>query len=100
MDVAYKWKDIGISLGLDDGELKRTERDYDPDDVRGCLRDMLRTWLIRHSTSWSEFADALERSGHSSLASKVKDKYLLIVHVYTPIKCTLSVVTIQLFYNS
>ena len=71
------WEDIGILLGINDGQLKqiRTDNAYDS---RSCLREMLRTWLstVDPPPSWSAIAEAVELLGNGNLATHLRSKYM------------------------
>ena len=57
---AAEWENIGVMLGIKDGILKTIKLDH-PNNSKGCLREMLRTWLntVDPSPSWSVMIDAL-----------------------------------------
>ena len=71
--VADKWEDIGILLGIKDGQLKA----INAKDSTSCLREMLRIWLSRVDPppSWSAIAEAVEFLGDENLATYLRSKY-------------------------
>ena len=70
------WEDIGILLGIKDGQLKQIRTD-NANDSRSCLREMLRIWLSRVDPppSWSAIAEAVEFLGDENLATHLRSKY-------------------------
>ena len=70
------WEDIGILLGIKDGQLKQIRTD-NVNDSRSCLREMLRTWLNRVDSppSWSAITEAVEFLGDENLATHLRSKY-------------------------
>ena len=74
--AASVWEDIGILLGIDDGQLKQIESD-NASDIKACLREMLRVWLSRVDPppSWSAIVEALKLLGEESLAAQLTGKY-------------------------
>ena len=70
------WEDIGILLGIKDGQLKQIRTD-NASDSRSCLREMLRTWLSRVDPppSWSAIAEAVEFVGDENLAAHPRSEY-------------------------
>ena len=64
MEVAVRWRDIGLTLGLTDPQLQRIEADNN--DITSCLTAMLRDWLdrsydaLRHGVpSWQILSEAV-----------------------------------------
>ena len=56
---AYKWKDVGVELGIKLYELNRIEKD-NPKDSRTCFQEMLHYWLKSSShATWKMLEDAL-----------------------------------------
>ena len=74
--VADKWEDIGVLLGIKDGQLKAIKSN-DGRDSTSCLREMLRTWLSRVDPppSWSAIAEAVEFLGYENFASHLRSEY-------------------------
>ena len=74
--AADKWENIGILLGIDDGQLKVIKSNTPSDNI-ACLREMLRIWLSRVDPppSWSAIAGALEHLGDENLADHLRSKY-------------------------
>ena len=74
--VADKWEDIGILLGIKDGQLK-TIKSNDSKDSTSCLREMLRIWLSRVDPppSWSAVTEATEFLGYEDLAAHLRSTY-------------------------
>ena len=74
--AADKWEDIGILLGIKDGQLKQIKSD-NGNDSKTCLREMMRVWLSRVDPppSWSAIAEALEFLGDEELATQLSSKY-------------------------
>ena len=70
------WEDIGILLGIKDGQLKQIRSD-NASDSRSCLREMLRNWLKRADPppSWSAIAEATEFLGYEDLAAHLRSTY-------------------------
>ena len=71
-----KWKDIGIQLDIDEGQLDEIKSDTSSDS-RACLREMLIVWLRRVDPppSWSAIAEAIDFLGDKELASHLRSKY-------------------------
>ena len=75
LEVAVKWRDIGLELGLSDPQLERI-RANNRDDVTDCLTAMLRDWLnrsyntTRHGEpSWERLSEAVRhRAGGNNPA--------------------------------
>ena len=74
--VADKWEDIGVLLGIKDGQLKAIKSN-DAKDSTSCLREMLRIWLSRVGPppSWSAIAEAVEFLGYENLAAHLRSEY-------------------------
>ena len=74
--VANEWEDLGILLGINDGQLKQIKSD-NAGDSKACLREMLRVWLSRVDPppSWSAMADALDTLGHEDIATRLRSIY-------------------------
>ena len=75
-EAADKWENIGLLLGIKDGQLKKTKSD-NSNDSSSCLREMLRIWLSRSNPrpSWSAIAKALEDLGDENLAALLRSNY-------------------------
>ena len=58
--LAHEWHNIGVLLGIPDGDLNAINADNAA--VRSCLREMLRKWLSRVDSrpTWSSLAEAVE----------------------------------------
>ena len=58
--LAHEWHNIGVLLGILDGDLNAINADNAA--VRSCLREMLRKWLSRVDSrpTWSSLAEAVE----------------------------------------
>ena len=58
--LAHEWHNIGVLLGIPDGDLDAINADNAA--VRSCLREMLRKWLSRVDSrpTWSSLAEAVE----------------------------------------
>ena len=74
--VANEWEDLGILLGINDGQLKQINLDK-AGDSKACLREMLRVWLslVAPPPSWSAMADALDTLGHEDIAIHLRSTY-------------------------
>ena len=70
------WKNIGVQLDINDGELEHIKSD-NRGDSKACLREMLRIWLNRVDPppSWSAIAEAIEDLGDEQLAQELRSKY-------------------------
>ena len=77
--ITHRWKDIGLALGLDCGQLNVVERQNR--DLSGCLTAMLTLWLNRSyntkrfgEPSWELLASAVGHSAggnNSALAKEI-----------------------------
>ena len=58
--LAHEWHNIGVLLGIPDGDLNAINADNAA--VRSCLREMLRKWLscVDSRPTWSSLAEAVE----------------------------------------
>ena len=77
-EVATKWEQIGVVLGVNAGFLKTTKRKY-PGDYRMCFIEMLKEWMkqVNPPPSWSAIISAIENiPGCNSLAQTLRNKYL------------------------
>ena len=74
--AADKWEDIGILLGIKDGQLKKIKTD-NSSNSSSCLREMLRIWLSRVDPppSWSAIAEAVGFLGDENLATHLRSQY-------------------------
>ena len=69
------WENIGIMLGINDGELSRIKTDHG--DSRTCLREMFRVWLNKEpQPSWCAIVEAFEVVGNDqAFVQTLKSKY-------------------------
>lgn len=76
--VANKWEDIGILLGIEDGQLAKVKADY-PMNSGSCLREMLRIWLkkVEPQPLWTDLIDSLNALGEEKLAQQLRKRYCL-----------------------
>ena len=74
--AADKWEDIGILLGIKDGQLKKIKTD-NSSNSSSCLREMLRIWLsrVKPPPSWSAIAEAVGFLGDENLATHLRSQY-------------------------
>ena len=80
-DVAAKWRNIGIQLGIRDSQLEAMQG-HSPLD---CLRQMLSTWLRKNynveqfgEPTWAKLVEVVDHSaggGNPSLAMKIAKKH-------------------------
>lgn len=72
--LASDWEDIGIDLKIDDGTLANIKQEQQQ--MRGRLREMLRTWLkqVDPQPTWTAIVEAVELIDPSH-AQKLKSKY-------------------------
>ena len=70
INVAHKWQNIGVLLGVKYSNLKRIEADYRKCD--DCLREMLEEWLNidKPHPTWKQLAEAVEIFNHN-IAEKI-----------------------------
>ena len=74
MEVAVRWRDIGLELGLSDPRLETIQADNK--DVTSCLTAMLRDWLnrtynttVHGEPSWLRLSEAVRhRAGGNNPA--------------------------------
>lgn len=77
-EVATKWKQIGVVLGVSDDFLETTKRKH-PGDHQMCFMEMLKEWIkqVNPPPSWSAIISAVENiPGYNSLAQTLRNKYL------------------------
>ena len=74
--VASKWENIGVMVGIDSGILDNIEADNSKN-CENCLREMLKVWLkqLDPAPSWPLMVEALEVLGEPKLAKELKEKY-------------------------
>lgn len=80
-DVAAKWRNIGIQLGIRDSQLEAMQGDSPLD----CLRQMLSTWLRKNynvkqfgEPTWAKLVEVIDHSaggGNPSLAMEIAKKH-------------------------
>ena len=95
-EVAAKWRNIGVLLGIRDSQLETIQGDSPPD----CLRQMLATWLRRNynvkrfgEPTWVKLVETVNHSaggGNPRLAMKIARKHkgiwvdvMMLVHAYS-----------------
>ena len=76
--VADKWDSIGNLLDIEPKLLGEIKADYGTN-AGPCLCEVLKIWLKRTSPppSWSAIIDTIEHLGESTLATKLRIKYLV-----------------------
>ena len=74
--VASKWENIGVMLGIDSGVLDNIDAD-NPKSCENCLREMLKVWLkqLAPAPSWQAVVEALDVLGEPKLAQELKQRY-------------------------
>ena len=74
--MAANWRNLGIMLDIDDGELSEVKSD-NAGNCGDCLREMLNIWLkkVDPKPSWSSMAGALGDLGEESLAEHIRKTY-------------------------
>lgn len=82
LDVASKWYELGLQLGVKESNLKNIEHDYGGSGVQTCLREMLSVWLkmIDPRPSWERLVSSIchQTVGNPALAEKIgKDAGIL-----------------------
>ena len=77
-----KWKALGRKLGLSEEVLDKVKADYKEEGVDECLVEMLKHWLrMNYKASdsklptWSNLADAVEKTGDPALAKTIREHY-------------------------
>ena len=72
LPVADEWENIGILLGVEDSDL-RTIKSNNPNNCRGCLREMLRKWLsiVDPQPTWSVLFNAVTDLGMKEIANTI-----------------------------
>ena len=78
-DVRYKWRYIGINLGIPVSDLKTIESEHHGN-IGRCLEEVVSLWLRRPSLNprWQTLIDALQAKSvdEVALAYKIKEKYI------------------------
>ena len=82
--VAYRWKHIGRALRLDQGQLKKIEKE-NKDDIDDCLSEALTLWLNKNydtekfgEPSWELLAEAVGHpagGNNSALAEGIRQRH-------------------------
>ena len=74
-EVSADWEDIGLCLGLKQGDLGAIKSDNQ--EAKKCLREMLKLWLkqVNPLPTWSAITEALNLLEHQSLAERLREKY-------------------------
>ena len=74
--VASKWENTGVMLGIEIGILNNIKADNSRS-CEDCLREMLKVWLkeIDPPPSWPGIVEALEEVGEPKLARELKQRY-------------------------
>ncbi len=76
LDVASKWYELGLQLGVKESYLKSIEHDYGHRGAQTCLREMLSVWLkmIDPRPSWESLLSSVRHStvGNPALAQKIR----------------------------
>lgn len=77
LEVAYKWENIGVLLGIEPNILQSVKSAV-RDEPTNCLREMLIIWVkqICPPPSWSAIVDVLEDLKEEKLAFDLRSKYL------------------------
>ena len=76
-DVSFKWRHIGLQLGIQDSTLMNFQRS-NPSESFESLRETLSEWLNNSpSTIWLDIVKALKSKsvGENRLASVIEAKY-------------------------
>ena len=80
-EVAYKWYDLGLYLGISSGTLnaiKKTNQQV----VNDCMNDMLETWLGKKDPdNWDDIVDALRKIDRNDVANRI-GKCTIVYHHY------------------
>ena len=73
--ISEQWRDIGLYLDLEEGELRKVESTYGSTPFK-CMKEMLTMWLARKQPppTWSAIIDVLDFLEHENLALTLKQK--------------------------
>ena len=78
LDVASKWYELGLQLGVKESDLKAIEHDYGDRGVKRCLSEMLSVWLkmIDPRPSWEALLLSVSHSTveNPTLAREIRQK--------------------------
>ena len=81
LDVAHKWRIIGLMLGLSHGSIARIEKDNDT--VHHRMIEMLGDWKNRESSTytWQTIVEALKSKAVNEqyLARHIEQKYIILL---------------------
>ena len=76
---AADWREIGVLLGLNIGNLDSIEYNRSTD-VEYCCNKMLEIWLATNTTaSWTEMYDVIDSPAVSGGQAVIKGEYILSV---------------------
>ena len=64
LEVASKWYELGLQLGVKESDLKNIKHDYGDRGVKTCLTEMLSVWLkmIHPRPSWERLLSSVSHS--------------------------------------
>ena len=70
--VAARWHDLGVQLGIDDGELKNISGEEGR--AQSCFREMLDVWMRNQTPTCRAIINALHSPAvqHNALASELE----------------------------
>ena len=73
--ISEQWRDIGLYLDLEEGELRKVECTHGSTPFK-CMKEMLTVWLARKKPppTWAAIIDVLEFLEHEKLALTLKQK--------------------------
>jgi hypothetical protein len=82
LDVSSKWYELGLQLGVKEGDLRIIEHNCSHRGALTCLREMLSVWLkmIDPPPSWERLLSSADHStvGYPTLAGEIKQKVNIV----------------------